>query len=103
MTVCSQIHSRIGYRCRRGSVALYSEVRHIAGVGTIRIIQAVLFGVRVEMRTGGCECRRLTLGYLMNMNCVLAGGKVRDIRLYLPPLAAWRQLRRAHAFARSVL
>jgi len=61
------------------SVGFDQEILHIAGMWAIRILQAMLFVIRIEMGSCGLEVGRLALGVLMNMYGVLAGRKMLEI------------------------
>jgi len=57
------------------------KIFHVAGVVAFGIIESVLFGVGIEMRTGGFEIRGIALGILMEVNGVHAGGEIVKVQL----------------------
>src|ERR1700686_4577475 len=67
MITVSHIDPGIDHRNLSRTVRLDSEVGHVAGVGTFRVLQAMVFHVRIEMRAGGGESGAFALSNLMNV------------------------------------
>src|ERR1700676_2854674 len=67
---------RIGF-----ALGVDGEVFHVAGVMAFGIVESVLFGFGIEVRTGGFEIRRIAFGILMKVNSVLARGKAVKMQL----------------------
>lgn len=61
------------------------KVFHVAGVVAFGIIESVLLAVRIEMGASGFEIRGIALGILMEVNGVLAGGKIVKVKLEADP------------------
>jgi hypothetical protein len=72
-------HPRVSHHRLRRTVGRDREVLHVACVRPERILQAVLLAVRIEVRTGGLERRRLAFRRLMNMDGMLAGWQILEI------------------------
>ena len=66
------------------------EVLHVAGVVAFGIVEAVPFIVGIEMRAGGFEIGRIALGVLVEVDGVLAGRKIVQVKLEAD---AWSLLR----------
>ncbi len=54
------------------------EIGAVSGVMAFGILEAVLLAIGIEVRSGRLEVGRLALGVLMEMDRVVAGGKVLD-------------------------
>ncbi len=57
------------------------EVLHVTGVVAFRIVESVLLAIRIEMRAGGFEVWRIALGTLMEVDGVLAGRQIVEMKL----------------------
>ena len=67
---------RIGFAFR-----VDGEVRHVSGMVAFGIFQTVLFPIRIEMRAGGFEIRRIARRILMEVDGVFAGRKTVKLQL----------------------
>ncbi len=79
------------------------EVLHVAGVVAFGIVEAMLFAVGIEMGAGGFEIGRIAFGVLVEVDGVLAGRKIVQVKLEAD---AWSLLRHgdgADGLALSVL
>ena len=80
VVVIVHIHARIGDGLFRFALVIGGEVGHIAGVRALRIIEAVLFLVGIEVRAGAGE-GRFAGGVLVNVKRVIARGQVHEVDL----------------------
>ncbi len=71
MAVAAQIHVFIKQIDRRFALGVDREIGHVPGVMPVRILQPVLFAVRIEVRPGRFEVWPLALGNGMKMDRVL--------------------------------
>src|SRR5271163_133369 len=60
-------------RCLTGPVCVHFEHQQVSGVRPFRIIFSVMFGRRIEMRTGTCERRTFTFADVVDVDAVHAG------------------------------
>ena len=89
------------------AVCVDGEVHHVTSVMAFGILQAVLFAVWIEVRTGGLEVGTIALGVLMKVDAVCAGRQI--VQLYieyhsraLRAAFTFRQCNRAHALALGI-
>src|SRR5919204_3411580 len=75
----AQRDTRITHRCLRSSVLKNSEVGHVAGVRTLRVLQAVLFVTGIEVWARRSERRRIAYRVLMDVDGVAPGRQVLPI------------------------
>ncbi len=79
MVIFTEVHILVNH-CRFGVSGLCDgDVRHITGVGALRIHQSVFLVVRIEVGAGGLKVRYITLWDLMNMNSMLARRKISQV------------------------
>lgn len=76
----AHVHTRIGDGRLRLALRIDFEVRHVASVWPVGIIEAVMLLVGIEMRASAGE-RRFALGVLMDVQGVFARGQVHQIQL----------------------
>ena len=103
MTVVAEIHILVLDGELGRSAFRDSEVRHVAGVVTFRILQAMLFVIRVKVWPGRLEVRHVTFRVLVNMDGVFPGRKISKIQRDLYALFCRRQLCRSDALAIRIL
>lgn len=70
------LQAQVGFATR-----IDGEVLHVAGMVAFGIIQSVLLGFGIEMRTGGFEIGGIALGVLMKVDGMLAEGKIVKVKL----------------------
>ena len=68
----SPIHIFIDDPGLRLAISVHGDVLHIASMMTLRILQSVLFVVRIEVRAGRFEIWRVALWILVDVNGVLS-------------------------------
>ena len=76
MAVAAEIHVLIVEIDRSFALGVDGEIVHVSGVVSVRVLQPMLLGVRIEVRPGGLEVGSFALGDGMKMNCVLPGRHV---------------------------
>jgi hypothetical protein len=64
------------------TLGIYREVVHVAGMVAFGILQAMLLSIRIEMRAGRLEVRRIALRLGMEVEGVHPGRQVMERRLY---------------------
>ncbi len=67
---------------------------HVAGMSTLGILGSMLFAIGIEVAARGLEIRPIALGGLMDVDRVLALGKIRQIQLDPYPIARGSKRRR---------
>src|SRR5581483_7199570 len=103
MIVIAKGYVFVDYRGLGGTLGIHREVRHVSGVVALRIVQAMLLALRIEMRTGRLEIRRIALGVLMNMDCVFPGRKILQVEANFHPLFLRLDLGRTDTFPLGIL
>src|SRR4030095_11642646 len=102
MIICAEVDSWIGYgRCCR-TVCLHREVVHVSGVRTLRVLESMLFAVRIEMGAGGLESWTFTFGRFMKVDRMHARSKIFQIELDTHALSFCRHLRCADTLSLGV-
>lgn len=64
------------------ALSVYGEVVHVASMVAFRILQAMLFTLRIEVRAGGFEIRRIALWFLMKVQRVLSRRQAVEAELH---------------------
>src|SRR5215216_1937656 len=77
----AHVHSHVGHRGVGGSVLLYHEVVHVAGVWPLWVLQAMLLVLGIKVIAGRLESRPFTFRHLMKVNPVLTCRQVLQIQL----------------------
>jgi hypothetical protein len=85
----AQHNVRIFDRCLCGAIGRHGEVGHVPIVMALGIEEAVLFLVRIEMRTSGLEVWRIALSVLMEVQRVNPRWQVLYVELDFHTLAGW--------------
>ena len=81
VSVVAEVNVLVGEADFGFSVGANGEVGHVAGMVTIGIVEAVLFAVRIKMRTCGFKVRPFALRVLMEMDSVLARREIFEVEL----------------------
>jgi hypothetical protein len=55
------------------------EIVHVAGVGSLRVLLSVLLAIRIEVRAGRFERRRIAFRHLVDVDRMLAGWQILEI------------------------
>jgi hypothetical protein len=89
------------------AVGVDGEVHHVASVMAFGILQAVLFAVWIEVRSGRLEIGTIALGVLMKVDAVRARGQIVQLYIEYHPRAfratlTFRQCNCAHALALGI-
>jgi len=63
------------------SVGAHCEVGHVTRMVAIGTVKAVLFAVRIKVRTRGFEIGRIAFRILVEVDCVLARRKIFEVKL----------------------
>src|SRR5260370_3474873 len=79
------------------------KVGYVARVRTFRVLQSMLFAIRIEVRAGRLEVRHITLCILVNVDGVLARREVVQVQRDLDAIRSLGQRRRANVLALTVL
>src|SRR5580700_3210608 len=87
----------------RFAIGVRREVGIVAGMVAFRIIQSMLFPVRIEMRSGRLEVRSVATCVLMEMDGMFAGGQVHEIDLHPYPGGVLPKSRGAHRVALGIV
>src|SRR3954453_7699020 len=86
------------------ALGVYGEIVHVAGMVALRILQAMLLTLRIEMRASGLEIRRITLRLLMEVQSMLSRRQAVEAQLHghARRCSLARQHRCPYAFTRSI-
>ena len=103
MAVVAEIHILVLNGELGRSAFRDGEIRHVAGVVTFRILQSMLFVIRVKVWPGRLEVRHVTFRVLVNMDSMFPGRKISKIQPDLHALFCRYQLCCSDALAIRIL
>src|SRR5437588_3300871 len=92
MAVVAEIHILVLNGELGRSAFRDGEIRHVAGVVTFRILQSMLFVIRVKVWPGRLEVRHVSLGVVLIMDGVLPGPLISLMQSDLTALCCSLQL-----------
>src|SRR5579863_10738700 len=99
----AQVHIAIADACLDRAVRTHGEVRHVAGMMTIRTLQSMLFPIRIEVRPRRLEVRSIAFCILVNVDGMLARRQVLHVELDIHSRSSGLNHGGTRAFARAVL
>src|SRR5665213_2817095 len=85
MIVISHVYAGIKDRGFRGAVLRYPEVRHVAGVRAVGIVEAMMLHVGIEMRACRGECRPFAFRDRMDVHGAFTRRQILQVELDLHP------------------
>ena len=85
------------------AVGTHGEIGIVTGVMTLRVLQPMLFAVRVEVWTRRLEVLCGANGILMKVNGMFAGGQVLEIDFHLNTWLFFPQSKSPHTLSLGIL